>query len=69
MEKRRRTYTPNEKFGLIDVVGLEKMLGISRSSLYKMTMRNELPFYKVGGKLLFKVEQITAWLEDKKVSG
>jgi len=68
MEKRRRTYTTDEKFGLIDVVGLEKMLGISRSSLYKMTMRNELPFYKVGGKLLFKVEQITAWLEDKKVS-
>ena len=68
MENRRKVYAPDEKFGLTDVIGLEKMLGISRSSLYKMTMRNELPFYKVGGKLLFKVEQITAWLEDKKVS-
>ena len=61
-------YSPHEKFGLVDINGVSGMLGISKSSLYKMTMRNELPFYKVGGKLLFKVEQIMAWLEEKKVS-
>jgi len=66
MAIKRSTYQPDDKYGLVDVTGVARLLGLSKSSVYKMTMRMELPYYKVGGKIVFKVEQIMAWLEEKK---
>lgn len=68
MKKRRRTYVPDEKFGLIDVGGLSSMLGISPSKIYKLTMGEKLPFLKVGGKILFRLTEIEPWLENQRVS-
>lgn len=41
-------------------------LGISLSCLYKMTMKQAIPFSKPRGKMVyFKREQIIRWFEEK----
>jgi excisionase family DNA binding protein len=38
-------------------------INLSKSSVYKATMGNKIPFIKTGKKLLFKKEAIDQWLE------
>ena len=68
MVTKRKSYEPEASYGLLDTNGLARLLGFSKSAIYKLSMKGELPCYRVGGKLIFKKEQIMAWLEDKKVS-
>lgn len=42
---------------------LSDYIRLSKSSIYKMTMANNIPFIKTGKKLLFKKEAIDQWLE------
>jgi excisionase family DNA binding protein len=42
---------------------LSEYIKLSRSSIYKMTMGNKIPFIKTGKKLLFNQEAIDQWLE------
>jgi excisionase family DNA binding protein len=37
-------------------------LGISKSSIYQMTSRKEIPFFKIGSRILFREEQLLTWL-------
>jgi excisionase family DNA binding protein len=40
-----------------------RYLGISKSYLYKLTMRQEIPFYKPMGKMCyFKRDELEEWL-------
>jgi excisionase family DNA binding protein len=51
---------------MIDYFGIEelsKYMKLSKSSIYKATMGNKIPFIKRGKKLLFKKEAIDQWLE------
>ena len=42
-------------------------LGLSHSSLYKMTSERKLPYYKPGGKrIFFKTEEIKSWVLSKR---
>jgi len=44
-----------------------ELMGISKSSLYKMTARKELPTYKPGGKKVYlKRAEITIWLASQR---
>jgi excisionase family DNA binding protein len=40
-------------------------LGISRTTLYKLCQRNEIPHFKVGREYRFNREQITKWMEQR----
>ena len=40
-----------------------KMLRMSLSKLYKMTMNKTIPHYKVGGKVLFKPQELMDFVE------
>ena len=42
---------------------LTSYIKMSKSSAYKLTMANQIPFIKRGKKLLFKKEAIDQWLE------
>ncbi len=45
-----------------------KYMGISRSHLYKLTMRQEIPHYKPTGKLCyFNRAEVEAWLQANRV--
>ncbi|OSZ81140.1 hypothetical protein CAP36_07860 [Chitinophagaceae bacterium IBVUCB2] len=44
-------------------------LGLSHSSLYKMTSDRKLPYYKPGGKrIFFKMEELKAWVLSNRTS-
>jgi len=47
---------------LLDINDLSQYIKLSKSSIYKLTMDNKIPFIKTG-KLLFKKEAIDQWLE------
>lgn len=43
-------------------------LDISESKLYKMTYRNEIPYYKPSGrKVYFKVEDLDRWMLQNRI--
>lgn len=43
-------------------------LGQSKSSLYKLTSKKEIPFYVPGGKIIyFRKPELDAWIIDSKV--
>lgn len=43
-------------------------LGLSKSAMYKLTSKNELPFYSPGGKkLYFKKTELENWVYQSKV--
>ncbi len=46
-----------------------RYMGISKSFLYKLTMRNEIPHYKPTGKLCyFNRKEVEEWLQSNRVS-
>mgnify|MGYP006350250351 FL=1 len=55
-----------------EVLSLEeaaKFMGIARSSLYKMTHQQAIPFYKPNGKLVFfEKSDLLAWIRQNRVS-
>lgn len=43
-------------------------MGISRSTLYKMTHKNVLPFYRPNGKLIyFEKSELLEWMRKNRV--
>lgn len=51
----------------LDINETSKYLRLSESALYKMTSRNEIPFYKPGGKkIFFKRSELNKWIESGK---
>lgn len=61
----------NMQTKLMTVEELSKYLGRSKSSIYVMVYRGQLPYIKLGtgknGSLRFDCEEIEAFLETKKV--
>lgn len=53
--------TISQKF--LNAKELAKYISLSVSYIYKLTSRNEIPFIKVGGKVLFEIEAIESWLK------
>ena len=53
-----------------EVLNLEEaslFLGISKSSLYKMTHKHELPFYRPNGKLIyFEKAELLKWMRQNR---
>ena len=52
MKNEKITMTPLE---------VSKMLGVSRATIYTMVREEEIPHFKVRGKILFNREIVTAW--------
>ncbi len=44
-----------------------KLLCISPSKIYKLTSAKAIPFYKVGGTILFKREELISFVESTMV--
>ena len=57
-------------FDAKDVLTLEEaalFMGISKSSLYKMTHKHELPFYRPNGKLIyFEKAELVKWMRQNR---
>lgn len=46
---------------------LAKFLNISRSSIYRLIENRMIAFYKIGGSLRFRKEDIEGYLEKSKI--
>lgn len=64
--------TARTLFATKDVLTSEETalyLGISKSYLYKLTMRREIPHYKPFGKMCyFNRRELEAWLQESRVA-
>lgn len=53
-----------------EILNLEEaaiFMGISKSSLYKMTHKHELPFYRPNGKLIyFEKHELLKWMRQSR---
>lgn len=53
----------------IDMEDMQKLTGFSRSYIYKLTSKREIPFYRPhGGKIFFKRQEVEDWIESSRVS-
>jgi excisionase family DNA binding protein len=57
-EKKRLAYTVKEA---------AEMLGLSRSRLYEMVQFDEIPYMKIGGKILLPKKEFESWLKARVV--
>jgi excisionase family DNA binding protein len=51
---------------LVDINHLCKVLKLKKSYVYNLTYSNQIPFYKLGNLLRFKLSDVETWLEMKK---
>ncbi len=47
---------------LMNIEECSKFLGLSKNSLYIMTSKKEIPFYKVGKRILFDKGEVYQWI-------
>ncbi len=58
-----------QKFSFLTVEQVCSILNYTKSYVYQLTHRREIPFYKPrGGKLLFDPDELKAWVAAGKVS-
>ena len=53
---------------LYNINELSKLLNISTSTLYRWVHKKEIPFVKLGGRLLFEGEKIQEFIKQNSVS-
>ncbi len=53
---------------LLDVGELADLLHLSKSTVYGKIASKEIPHLRIGGRRLFSVEDIEAWLRGQKVA-
>jgi len=51
----------------LTVAQVTELLHISRMTLYRHMRAGDLPYIKIGRRVLFKKADIEAWLESKKI--
>ena len=48
---------------LIDVNSAAELLGLRPSTIRKRVLIREIPFYKIGARILFSAEELATWRE------
>ena len=51
---------------LSNIKDVSTMLGIQPNTIRIWAMNKKIPYYKVGGRLKFRLSEIKQWVEDKK---
>jgi excisionase family DNA binding protein len=51
----------------LNIDELSQYLGVKKSNLYSKVERREIPFYKLGRLIMFKTEEIDAFMEKCRV--
>jgi len=62
------TSAPSKTDVLVGVVEAAKRLGLATSTVYKLAARVQLPSVKLGSRLLFRVEDLLAFMEKHRRS-
>ena len=51
--------------GVLNAEQLAVYIGVSKSTIHKYTSSRVLPFMKVGGRLLFRIEDVDEWIRSR----
>ena len=51
---------------LLKIKDVMQLTGLSRSSLYSMVKKNEVPHYQFRTSIRFKEEEIMDWIDENK---
>lgn len=43
------------------------LLNLKKPTIYKKVCSRQIPFIKIGGKLLFSLEKLEEWIKDHEV--
>ena len=52
---------------LLSISEAAETLGISVSTLYRLTSRRRIPFCKIGSRIVFQPAQLEAWIREHSV--
>lgn len=53
---------------VLDIDDMVALTGLSKSYIYKLTSRKEIPYYKPNGKLIyFDRQEVENWMRQNKV--
>jgi excisionase family DNA binding protein len=63
MNPMKKNYSPDPKYGYVGIDEASKLLGLSKSTIYKMTARGEIPCYRPTRIIYFKITELQAWIE------
>ena len=55
--------TGSRPVGMMGVKELADYLGISKATVYQYTSSRRVPYFKLGTRLLFRVDEIDEWVE------
>ncbi len=67
MKEKKSSYKPNPFYGYLDLEEACALLGCSKSKLYKMVARREIPHFKVGRRVLFKADELHQYISTLRV--
>lgn len=57
-----------ERFGFVSLNRACQILGMSKSWIYKATSNCILPHYKIGNRLIFKIDDLINFLEGTRIN-
>jgi hypothetical protein len=60
-------FQPDERYGYTGISGAVSITGWSKSSIYKATAKCEIPHFKLGRKLVFKISDLLDFIEQHKI--
>lgn len=52
---------------LLSIQEASTMLGISVSTLYRLTSRRRIPFCKIGSRVVFQPAQLEDWIQEQSI--
>lgn len=58
--------TQNDQKELLSIDEVSELLNLAKPTIYGLTSRRELPFFKTGKKLYFKRSELLSWIEKGK---
>lgn len=68
MEELKSLPVPEPEPDEITLAEACEITGLGKSSIYKLTMSNEIPYSKFGKRLFFSRKQLTAWMQERTIS-
>lgn len=61
------TKTMNAPKGYMSAKAAAEMLGLTANWLYRLKAERKIPFYRIGGRVFFKEEDLQAYIESSRV--
>lgn len=50
----------------IKVAEAAEYIGVSKDTIYKLVRKQEIPHIRLGKRILFRVESLEAWLQERE---